>query len=89
MPSKNPQNVIFTGLLTKAVFYVTFSVRKKYKVTALISISSCVRASLFVVFYLLIRCSVKMFFLAQKFAVGGKQGAAEIPRTQHRDHEAT
>lgn len=68
MPTKKTPNVTFTALLTKAVFYVTFSVRKKYKVTALISILSCVRASLFLAFYLLIRCSVKMFFLAQKFS---------------------
>lgn len=83
MPTKNPQNVTFTGLLTKAGFSVTFSVRNKYEVTAFISISSCVRASLFIAFYLLIHCSVKMFFLAQKFTVGGKQGAAEILRIQH------
>lgn len=89
MPTKNPQNVTFTGLLTKAGFYVTFSVRNKYEVTALISISSCVRASLSVAFYLSIRRSVEMFFLAQKVTVGGKLGAAEILRTQHGDHEAT
>lgn len=90
MPTqKTPQNVTFAGLLTKAGFYVTFSARNKYEVGALVSISSRVRASLFVTFYLLIPCSVKTFFLAQKFTVGGMQGAAEILRTQHRDREAT
>lgn len=59
--------------------------RNKYEVTALPSISSCVRARPFSAFYLLICCSVKMFFLAQKFTVGGEQGAAEILRTQQRD----
>lgn len=86
MPTKKAPNVTFTGLLTKAVFYVTFSVRKKYEVTALLSILSCVRARLFVAFYLLIRCPVKMFFPGSEIQ---SVGSRELQRSWGHNIEIT
>lgn len=68
-----PPNVTFTAPLTTAPFSVTFSVRNKYEVPALLTTSSRVTASLFVAFYASIRCSVKTSLLPQEFAAGGSR----------------